>query len=362
MSKIAKIIIGIVIVIIIIALVIAFLPKQERGVIKIGVILPLTGGGSFFGEEAKNGINLAIEKVDSGLEVIFEDSRTDPKGAVDAANKLISQDEVKILISWMSSLSSVVAPIADENKTVLIYGSTVNDPALSYEYVFKNFINIEKDCNKLVDYFQTSKGRLLGINMDSTIACANEFKGKGLDLKPELYEKGEKDFRTPLTKIKNDKPDFLVLRGLPTDIEIIFKQMKELDFPEITIVCPHISGSKCNSETIVRDYPDLLNRAIGTDFYFDLNNQDIRNFFEKYKSTFGREPTADAVYAYEDVVILNRAIKMCKSSAIIDECVKEKLLTETFEGLDGELKFDNSGIIERKTSILRFNGEQWVKL
>lgn len=55
--------IGILIIILIIVNLIIFLPRQNKGVIKVGVILPLTGPAADYGQAAKNGVGLAVEKL-----------------------------------------------------------------------------------------------------------------------------------------------------------------------------------------------------------------------------------------------------------------------------------------------------------
>jgi ABC-type branched-subunit amino acid transport system substrate-binding protein len=56
--------------------------------INVGVILPLTGELSSYGIEAKKGLELGIEKLENKVNLIFEDSKADPKTAVNSFNKL----------------------------------------------------------------------------------------------------------------------------------------------------------------------------------------------------------------------------------------------------------------------------------
>jgi len=72
---------------------------SENQIVNIGVIYPLTGDASFWGQNAKNGVQLAVEKFlpqnflkGKQIQAIYEDSKSASKDAVSAANKLISQD------------------------------------------------------------------------------------------------------------------------------------------------------------------------------------------------------------------------------------------------------------------------------
>ncbi len=72
--------------------------------VKIGAILPFSGGLEIFGEQAKAGIDLAVAQVNAAggiqghpLKVIYEDNKTDPKTSVEKANKLIRKALKKLI-------------------------------------------------------------------------------------------------------------------------------------------------------------------------------------------------------------------------------------------------------------------------
>ena len=95
--------------------------------IVIGSILRLSLGASD-GVPAKRGIEFAVEEINAAggingrpLEVIYEDSKDDATHSVNAATKLISVDNVPVIIGpMMSGNTLAVAPIAEENGIVLI--------------------------------------------------------------------------------------------------------------------------------------------------------------------------------------------------------------------------------------------------
>jgi ABC-type branched-subunit amino acid transport system substrate-binding protein len=73
-----------VIVLFLIALLCISCGKKEDNVIKIGVILPLTGDRGAYGNSSKNGITLAINEINNQntkykLYPIFEDCRSQAK-------------------------------------------------------------------------------------------------------------------------------------------------------------------------------------------------------------------------------------------------------------------------------------------
>src|SRR3954468_7141203 len=69
--------------------------------IKIGAVLPFSGGVELYGQQAKLGLDLAAKDINAAggvlsrpVEVIYADDKTDPVVAVDATRKLIERDGV----------------------------------------------------------------------------------------------------------------------------------------------------------------------------------------------------------------------------------------------------------------------------
>src|SRR6266705_3056621 len=64
-------------------------------VVKIGALLPMSGPGSYFGAQDKQGIELALEQINKTgvkgykLEIQYEDSACSPLPATQAAKRLL---------------------------------------------------------------------------------------------------------------------------------------------------------------------------------------------------------------------------------------------------------------------------------
>lgn len=111
-----KIGIGIGIVVVALAIIFAAIQiKKEPKEIRIGAIFPLTGDGAKYGEEAKNGIELAVEELkDTKIRMIYEDDQGTANGAVNAFNKLTAGGKIPMIIGPMySSTALVIAPLVE---------------------------------------------------------------------------------------------------------------------------------------------------------------------------------------------------------------------------------------------------------
>src|SRR3989338_380849 len=333
---------------------------EESNGTRIGAILPLSGSGSRTGEAARNGMLLALEDLHSEVELLFEDWQNDGKTALRAMQKLRSGNRVQLFVTWLSASSNALSPVVESEKSVLLYGSAVDPPAEKYSFVFKNHTSVAADCKILAHLLQGKKGAGFMANHDSTHLCLAEFKATGFSFPVEFFQKGETDYRTSLSKLKAIHPEFLLIRTNTIETENILRQLREIDFGPVQIVCPTVGAVACDFEG-VSEFSDVLQNAIGTDFYLGEENPKVKAFLERYRSRFGATAIADAVYGYEDVFILHQAASSCKDKEPFSVCVQNALLSQEFEGLDGKIRFDANGVIQRPSYVLHFDGNRWVK-
>jgi len=93
-------------------------------VIKIGGLLPMSGPGSYFGAQDKQGIELALEGLNkSGVkfEIQYEDSACSPLPATQAAKRLIDQYKPDVVIGEeCSDATLAVMPVLAQAKVPLL--------------------------------------------------------------------------------------------------------------------------------------------------------------------------------------------------------------------------------------------------
>ncbi len=94
-----------------IAAVIAFSAFAQERVIRIGVLMPISGPGSYFGVMGKEGIELAMEQVAKNpinghrLQVQYEDSACSPLQATNAVKRVLDQFKPHIVVGEECSRS-----------------------------------------------------------------------------------------------------------------------------------------------------------------------------------------------------------------------------------------------------------------
>lgn len=130
--------------------------------VKIGVILPLTGDFAFFGEQAKQGIELAVDEINRSVEnvkVIFEDEKCLPKEALNSFKKLTSLDKVDYILGPACTGSIVtVASTANSLKKYMMALLDTNRPvAEAGEYVYSLGYSSEEEAEIVADYMRKQK-------------------------------------------------------------------------------------------------------------------------------------------------------------------------------------------------------------
>jgi branched-chain amino acid transport system substrate-binding protein len=101
--------------------------RADDKVIKIGALLPMSGPGSYFGAQDKQGIELALEQINKAgingykLAVQYEDSSCSPLPATQAAKRLLEQYKPDVVIGEeCSDATLAIMPLMAQAKVPLI--------------------------------------------------------------------------------------------------------------------------------------------------------------------------------------------------------------------------------------------------
>src|SRR5476651_2847128 len=101
--------------------------RAEDKVIKIGGLFPMSGPGSYFGAQDKQGVELALEQLNKAgingykFEVQYEDSSCSPLPATQAAKRLLDQFKPDVVIGEeCSDATLAVMPVMEQAKVPLL--------------------------------------------------------------------------------------------------------------------------------------------------------------------------------------------------------------------------------------------------
>ena len=134
--------------------------------IRIGAVLPFSGGVELYGQQAKLGLDLAAKEINAAggilgrpVEIIYADDKTDPAAAVEATNKLVTQDGVLALVGPITSRNlDAMAPVVASLKTPLLYATNYEGGKCG-RYVFSFSTVPNQELAPLLPYMSRTFGK-----------------------------------------------------------------------------------------------------------------------------------------------------------------------------------------------------------
>ncbi len=364
--------VGIVLLIIVVIAYFILLPNPEQNddEIKIGAIFSMTGNVGAYGQRSQKGFLLAINEINNQggikgkkLHAIIEDAGSEPKRAVNAFNKLVESDKVKIIIGdVLSSTTMAIAPLLDDKK-VLLFAPGASHPGLKgiSPYFFRNWVSDDYDGFAMAHYARDlgkEKIAILVQNSDYTLGLANAFENEfvrigGKIIKREIFETNENDLKPQLLKLKQENVNNIYLVGQSRENGIALKQAFELNFSpnwyaNLTVETPEcITIAGVSAENVVYSTP-----AFDTTY----GNSNLQNFIKSFRHSYNDEPDATAGHAYDAVYIIKTAIERVGTDPQkIAEQIKG---LKEFDGVTGLTTFDSDGNVLKNVFIKKIaNGK-----
>jgi branched-chain amino acid transport system substrate-binding protein/urea transport system substrate-binding protein len=153
-------------------------PTQVAAVepIKIGAVLPFSGGVELYGEQAKLGLELAEAEINAAggilgrpVELVFRDDGTRPNIATEAARKVVEEDGVLAVVGPITSQNlDAIVPVLASHRTPLLYATNYEGGKCSrYMFALNTVPNQELD--SLLPYMTKTFGSdyfLMGADRD----------------------------------------------------------------------------------------------------------------------------------------------------------------------------------------------------
>jgi branched-chain amino acid transport system substrate-binding protein len=337
--------------------------------IKIGVNAPLTGdipkvgeGTKFAAEMWKEAVNgaggLDIGGTKYQVELVIEDNESKAESAVAANTKMITQDEVLIIIGPQASKQAVPAgQVANDNKTPMISPWSTNpNTTLDRPWVFRacflddfqgpavaNFVTAE--------FGFTKAAVLYDIASDYPKGLAEFFKsaweginGAGSVVAYESFTTKDSDFSAQLTKIRDSGAEFLFTPQYYNEVALIAQQAHQLGF-----TAPIMGSDSWGSAELVPLCGDDCYGSFFTTHYAAAGAVGAtKEFIDSYTAKHGYTPDDVAALTWDAFNLAKQAMEDCGSItgdlAADRQCVRDALAQVTeFPGITGTMTYTGTG-------------------
>jgi len=330
--------------------------KQQANTIRIGHVASLMGDTATFGLSADKGIRLALDEINKAgpvlgkpVEVLTEDDRSDIAEARTATEKLISRDHVCAILGEIASSRSIaMAPACqDAHVPMLSPGSTNVKVTQMGDYIFRACFTDKFQGAVMADFaVNTLKVKkyatLYAANSDYSVGLRDFFNEEAKKLgaeeiiKSSYSEKSDVDFNAQLTKIRDAKPDAIIVTGYYNEAGKIARQARDLG-----IKGPLIGGDGWDSDQLLKIGGDALNGCYFANHYApDEDRPAVKAFVEAFKAKYnGEVPDAMAILGYDAMKLMVDAIKRAGSTD--GSKIRDALAaTKDFAGAAGSITID----------------------
>jgi branched-chain amino acid transport system substrate-binding protein len=341
--------------------------------VKVGVIIPLSGGAGRQGQDVANAIQSMATLInnDGGvlgrpIELVVRDDESTPAIGVAKANELASAGVVAVLEGWNSpvtlAMQSVLARAGILDLTLMSKADTILTSASNPLAIRLNSANAQ-DAAVIAKYLgsKTKKARIVFVTENDAFGngaqqgIEAEFKKAGLDYTIATTLKfpfAQTDFRVETTSIRDAKPDFVISinanegAGLPAFLQ---------QYAQANIGAPVVSSVGTVSPSVIETAGAAANGLVSADIYFPqvepfASNAENKRFVAQTQQQFKEMP--DKFMALGGAALQVWAKAATKVKSLDRKAVAEAIRGQTIAGtIFGDVHFDEHGQMDHHHEI-----------
>ena len=318
----------------------------------LGVSAPLSGGGAGWGNDFKNVLTFASDKLAPGqYTLVFEDDRCENKSALSVARKFTHFNKVKQVFIFCGQAAMATAHVY-RSSGVTVMTPLATPSRISEFGVFRTGLSDALAARKLAKYIARRHTAISVMTEEDDYAAAfqNDFlvaaKEHSLITATESYLPQETNFRPLLLRLKAAHVDALFLNTQSEQSLVgLVKQLDELQFHP-RLYGAYIPGSagflklggKFAEGLVLVDFPAAD----------ELLTNEGRALYAEYIARFG--PLQGWSFTFPAAFEAFRAIHLALSSG---KDVEQYLYQTQFNGVFGPYTFDRNGDAVGPKHVLR---------
>lgn len=356
---------------------------KDSDTIKVGFNLELTGDIPKVGEASKFAAEMLKEDINSkgGLEVggkkyklefIYQDNEAKAESAVNAALKLINQDNVVAIVGPNSSKQAIPAGATcnDAQVTMVTPWSTNPDTTKDRPWVFRAcFLDPFQGpvaANFAAKQFGAKTAAVIfDIANDYSKGLAEIFKaewekksGAGTVVGFESHGTKDQDFSAQLTKIIAAKPDFIFIPDNYNQVALIVKQAHDLGYKG-----PFMGSDAWGSaELMTLCGKDCIGQYFSTHYAAAGAQGATKEFIDRFNTKYKYVPDDVAALTWDATRLVLQAIQ---SAGKVEKDIKaeRKLVRDAlagikeFAGITGNMKFAGTGDPNKCAVVVQISPE-----
>lgn len=367
------------------AVVLVFTPSAwgKAKTIKIGINAPITGDIPKVGEGTKFSALMWLEDVKAAggiqvggkkypVELVIEDNESKAESAVKVNTKMITEDEVLIIVGPQASSQAIPAgDVANNYKTPMISPwstnpNTTKDRPFVFRGCFLDPFQGPVVANFIKDEFGFKKAAVLyDVASDYPKGLAENFKkaweglyGAGSVVAYESFTTKDTDFSSQLTNIVKSGAEVLFTPQYYNEVALIVQQAHDLGWKSPIVG----SDSWGSAETVKLCGKDCYGLFFSTHYAAAGATGATKVFIDRYQKKHGYVPDDVGALTWDALQIAQAAIEGTgKLTGKIEkdrQAVRDALAKiKEFEGITGKMTFTEEGDPIKCAVIVRINDQ-----
>ncbi|MGB6290843.1 MAG: ABC transporter substrate-binding protein, partial [Desulfobulbales bacterium] len=341
----------------------------RKTVVKVGINAPITGDIPKVGEGTKYAAQMWLEDIEKAggieiggqkypVELVIEDNEAKAESAVKANTKMITEDEVLVIVGPQSSKQAVPAgDVANNYETPMITPWSTNpDSTKDRPFVFRGcFLDPFQGpvlANFITEEFGFTKAAVLyDVASDYPKGLAEFFKqawekihGSGSVVAFESFTTKDTDFSSQLSKINNSGAQVLFTPQYYNEVALIVQQAHELGWSGPIVG----SDSWGSAETVTLCGKDCYGLFFSTHYAAAGAQGETKEFIERYEKKYGYTPDDVAALTWDSLRLVQAAIQnsgtLTGKIGTDRKAVRDALaLIKNFKGITGDMTFTEEG-------------------
>lgn len=343
--------------------------------IKIGVNQPLTGAFAASGTYVANGARVAAKEINAAggilgkqIELIIEDNKSNPTEAAAVAEKLITSDEVPVMMgAWGSSLTLAVLPKLMQYKVPMLVetssSSKITQQGNPYVFRISPPSWVEADVFEgLLPELGIKKVDFLAINNDWGLGTINDFskmfEENGIEVgRVEKMDEGATELSAQLASLKSSDSDTIIVTAAVEQLTLVLKQASAIGLKKRIIT----TGGSQNPDQLIEQAGTAADGSSHLTFFAPWlretwPNPERAEGFIKLWEQAGHNPIGltESYRGYEGIHVIKAAIE--KAGKAEPEAIREAFWEIEEPAINGTVTFVKDGPEGRESGQYMANG------
>lgn len=380
--------------------------QEEKSVIQIGILAPVSGDEEEIGKRVVLGAQLAISQLQPAngqtVRAVVMDTRGNMIETAQKTRELVEQHKISVIVGPVLSQTATVTAAMLMNRPAVMISPTATDEGIAEigDNIFQMNVTIGMLGRKIARYAmenlsikefvvmapRTAYGQILAESF------MDEVKSQNFEIVAEEYfEEGANDYRDNFLNIRKK----LLIRHLEhlavangTDFNgeisrrdsIIYADstlaaggfFMPADAEDVVMLAPQVMFHRIRTQllgsagwhqqkviTDGRKY--VTNAVISTGFEPDQKDSVWSNFVKLYKNRYNTEPDRIAALGYDAATLVMQALSEAGSDD--PARIREVLLkTSHYRGLSGMVSFENGRRANSETAVYKISVDGFVRV